>query len=152
MWAPFNNISVRHRHTNLQLILRVACQTRQEIQTTRPTTRQTRTSQTSQKLYSPCTWTGQTKMIRRKLKGGKGSVTQSSTLSVTLNHFALEYHFRVNSCIDRSFLSCSCSSSCHFHSGPPAESTGQLRVLSQKYVSSTRQFHYLPAHRPSHPI
>jgi hypothetical protein len=71
---------------------------------------------------------------------------------VSHSYLAFEYNFVLTPCIDWSVLGRSCSSSCHFRSRPSAEFSGHFSVLSQKHLSCTRQFHYLPAHHPSRPI
>jgi hypothetical protein len=63
-----NNAHVRHRHTNLQPIHRIS--RRRSSTETLPSCP---SLWTNQKPCSPCTWTGQTRMIGKPLKGGKES-------------------------------------------------------------------------------
>ena len=74
-----NDIPNRQTDPNLQLILPI-CQRKKNMATHLSSP----SPQTSQKLCSPCTWKGQMKMIERPPKGGKESVMQSLSLSVTL--------------------------------------------------------------------
>jgi hypothetical protein len=74
-----NDIPIYQTDPKFQLILRI-CQRKKSMATHLSSP----SPQTSQKLCSPCTWTGQTKMIERLPKGGRESVMQSLSLSVTL--------------------------------------------------------------------
>jgi hypothetical protein len=60
---------------------------------------------TSPKLYSLCTWIGQTKMIQRPLKGGKERAMQSLSSSVTPTGLAFVHQVRVDTGIKTGLFS-----------------------------------------------